>query len=351
MMSRTHIFAAVMLVISCLVGQSAWAQATNLEAGKTPSQLFAGTCNACHKSPRGLLKTVSPGSLPGFLREHYTTSGDMASQLATYLISNGASDSRQSKQGADKSGADKQGQGGNDQADRQGRKNRNAPAQEAARPEDTTPPGDGGRQGRRRQARPGDAPEEGRPAANAPGQADAERGPDGRRLSAKQRNRPGKPPGAEEPSMVNEPPKADSGTDDKAKGESRQEMGHAGTRPDAGTGPAEPTTSEPAKSEPAKSEPVKSEAAKTEPPKSDAAKDGASGDKPMVRGDPVPAVTSAVPAAASAPVAPAIASGAPSEPAASRPPTPSTPESPAVTAASAPPPAPSTGPPAAPMSQ
>src|SRR5579863_9148188 len=121
MMSRAHIFAAVMLVISCLVGPSAWAQATNLEAGKSPSQLFTGTCNACHKSPRGLLKTVSPGSLPGFLREHYTTSGDMASQLATYLISNGASDSRQAKQGADKQGADKQ--GGTDQADRQGRKN------------------------------------------------------------------------------------------------------------------------------------------------------------------------------------------------------------------------------------
>src|SRR5579864_4059219 len=117
MSSRARIFAAVTLLTSCLVGTAAWAQAQNLEAGKSASQLFAGTCNACHKSPRGLLKSVSPGSLPGFLREHYTTSGDMASQLATYLISNGASD--RSKQGADKPGADKQGQGGNDQADRQ----------------------------------------------------------------------------------------------------------------------------------------------------------------------------------------------------------------------------------------
>lgn len=351
MMSRARIFAAVMLLISCFVGPSAWAQATNLEAGKTPSQLFAGTCNACHKSPRGLLKTVSPGSLPGFLREHYTTSGDMASQLATYLISNGAGDSRQSKQGADKQGGDKQGQGGNDQADRQGRKNRNAPTQEAARPDDTTPPGDSGRQGRKRQARPGETPEEGRPVANAPGQADTERGPDGRRLSAKQRNRPGKPPGAEEPSMANEPPKADSGTDDKAKGESRQEMGHAATRPDAETKPAEPMMSEPAKSEPAKSEPAKSEAAKTEPPKIESAKDSAPSDKSVVRRDQVPAMTPAAPPAVSAPAAPANASGAPPEPAAPRPPAPSVPESPAVTAASAPPPAPSTGPPAPPMSQ
>src|ERR1700753_3091758 len=122
MSSRARLFAAVTLLASCLAGSSAWAQATNLEAGKSASQLFAGTCTACHKGPRGLLKTVSPGSLPGFLREHYTTSSDMASQLATFLISNGASDTRQAKQGADA----KQG-GAADQNDRQTRRQRNAP--------------------------------------------------------------------------------------------------------------------------------------------------------------------------------------------------------------------------------
>src|SRR5580692_9634998 len=153
MLSRALRLAAVTLLAGCLAAPAAWAQAQNLEAGKSASQLFAGTCNACHKSPRGLLKTVSPGALPGFLREHYTTSGDMASQLASFLVSNGANDSRQAKQGADtKQGADKQ--GGADQADRQGRKNRNAPAQEAARPDDGPPPADGGRQGRKRLARP-----------------------------------------------------------------------------------------------------------------------------------------------------------------------------------------------------
>src|ERR1700723_943382 len=102
MLSRARIFAAVTLLASCLAGPAAWAQAQNLEAGKSASQIFAGTCNACHKSPRGLLKTVSAGSLPGFLRQHYTTSGDMASLLSTFLISNGASDTRyQAKQGAD----------------------------------------------------------------------------------------------------------------------------------------------------------------------------------------------------------------------------------------------------------
>src|ERR1700740_2092605 len=114
MTSRALILAAVLLLVGPFSAGPALAQ-ENLEAGKSASQLFAGACTACHKSPRGLLKTVSAGSLAGFLREHYTTSSDMASQLSAFLISNGASDSRQAKQGADKQGS------GNDQADRQGR--------------------------------------------------------------------------------------------------------------------------------------------------------------------------------------------------------------------------------------
>jgi hypothetical protein len=103
MSSRALILATVMLLVGCLAAERALAQATNLEAGKTPSQIFAGTCNACHKAPRGLLKTVAPSSLPSFLRQHYTTSPEMAGVLASYLISNGATDTRLS--GADKKGA------------------------------------------------------------------------------------------------------------------------------------------------------------------------------------------------------------------------------------------------------
>lgn len=319
MSSRARIFAAVTLLIGCLASPFAWAQVQNLEAGKSASQLFAGTCNACHKSPRGLLKTVSPGSLSDFLREHYTTSGDMASQLAAYLISNGASD-RQAKQGADK-------QGGTDQADRQGRKNR---TQEAARPDDAPTAIDGGRQNRKRLTRPGEQPDDAKP--NAPVQAAIERTPDGR----KQRGRPGKP-GVEEPSMANEPPKTEPGRDDKPKGDA---IGNVGVRPDAGNVPGE------AKSEPAKSEPARPDAAMIELPKD------ASGDKPVVsRRDPVPQVTPAL-AAPSAPV-PAAASGmSSSEPVAPKPPAPAVPasEPPAVTA-SAPPPPPASGPPAPPISR
>src|ERR1700756_3943962 len=93
MLSRARIFAAVTLLAG-LAGPAAWAQVENLDAGKSASQLFAGTCTACHKSPRGLLKTVSPSSLPGFLRQHYTTSPNMAGALASYLVSNGATDAR-----------------------------------------------------------------------------------------------------------------------------------------------------------------------------------------------------------------------------------------------------------------
>ena len=56
MLSRALSFATVTLLVGCFVSGSAHAQVTILEAGKTPSQIFAGTCNVCHKSPRGLLK-------------------------------------------------------------------------------------------------------------------------------------------------------------------------------------------------------------------------------------------------------------------------------------------------------
>jgi hypothetical protein len=328
MLSRALSLAAVTLLIGCFAVFPAWAQAQNLEAGKSPSQIFAGTCNACHKSPRGLLKTVSAGSLPGFLRQHYTTSGDMASLLSTFLISNGASDTRyQAKQGADAKPA-----GGTEQLDRQGRRLRPAPAQEAARPDADEPPaqGEAARQGRngKRLARPaGEAPEAARPAADGqpPAQAAVERGPDGRKLTAKQRlSKRGRPGGEESPkadAAKDEPPKAEPLADDKAKAETAKEDSGKpeGTKP-AGEG--------------------KSEAARTEVPKE------SGGETPVLRADPVPPVTPAPPV-----VSVAAPSAAP-EPAAVRPS--ARPETPTAVTTSAPPPAPpvaAAGPPAPPISQ
>ena len=84
MLSRALSLATVTLLIGCFAADPALAQTQNLEAGKSPSQIFAGTCTACHKGPRGLLKTVPAGSLQGYLKQHYTTSPEMASLLAAF---------------------------------------------------------------------------------------------------------------------------------------------------------------------------------------------------------------------------------------------------------------------------
>src|SRR3954471_24383175 len=192
MLSRTLNLAAVMLLIGGFAAAPARAQ--NLEAGKTPSQIFSGTCAACHKGARGLLRTVAPGSLPGFLRQHYTTSSEMAGVLAAYLISSGATDTRytggQPKQGRDIRQEPSGAPGGTPtQLDRSGRPIRRAPTQEAARPDGDgrMPQAEPDGRGRSRLATPDAA----RPGE---GQAVEERGPDGRRLSAKQRmSKRGKP--------------------------------------------------------------------------------------------------------------------------------------------------------------
>ena len=147
MLSRALIPATVMLLIGGFAAIPV--RAENLEAGKSPSQIFSGTCLACHKGMRGLIRTVAPGSLPGFLRQHYTTSSDMASVLASFLVSNGATDTRYQAKDQPKT----------DQA--------KGARQEAAKPEGKpdadgiAPQGEGARHGRdaKRLARPGQAPD------------------------------------------------------------------------------------------------------------------------------------------------------------------------------------------------
>src|ERR1043166_8176888 len=274
MLSRALSLATVMLLIGGLAAAPARAQ--NLEAGKSPSQIFSGTCAACHKGARGLLKTVAPGSLPGFLRQHYTTSSEMASVLSAYLVSNGAADTRyiggQPKQAKD---AKQEPSGQPTQLDRFGRPIRRAPAQEASRPDadgrapQTEPEG---RQGRNRLANPDAA----RPAGEgqAPAAAAEERGPDGRRLSAKQRlSKRGKP--------AEELPKADTTKPDAAPmGEAAKSEAPKDEKPsiakDEGSKPE------------AKPDEGKSESAKLDAPKGEATKS----DVPL-RADPVPAVTPA----------------------------------------------------------
>ncbi|PIT06057.1 hypothetical protein TSA1_13745 [Bradyrhizobium nitroreducens] len=313
MSSRALSLATVLLLIGFGAADTVFAQATNLEAGKTPSQLFAQTCNACHKSPRGLLKSVAPGSLPGFLRQHYTTSSDMAGILASYLVSNGATDTRYQAKDGKKDGAKEKDASTN--PEHQGRRPR---TQDAAKPdgEAAAPAAEGGRQ--KRAARPA---EEG---AKPEGQA----APEGRK--GKRRAKPG----------TEEAPKVDAAapaTEEK-KSEPRTET-------------AKPESSKPESSKP---ESAKSESPKVEPdggkasekpadtkPDSSAKVEPRSSDTPALRPDPVPQVTPAAPAAAK-----------PAEPATPKPAEETAPK-PAASSEPAPQPAPATssGPPAPPISR
>jgi hypothetical protein len=71
--------AAVWMAVLPAQGQS------NLDAGKSPAQIFADTCNACHRSARELKQTNAR-----FLLEHYTTGGQEAAAMAAYLASVGS---------------------------------------------------------------------------------------------------------------------------------------------------------------------------------------------------------------------------------------------------------------------
>jgi hypothetical protein len=65
---------------------------TNLDQGKSASQIFANACVECHKEPRGLAKGRSASALTDFLREHYTTNAQQAAQLAAYVLGGRSAD-------------------------------------------------------------------------------------------------------------------------------------------------------------------------------------------------------------------------------------------------------------------
>jgi hypothetical protein len=285
----------------------------NLEAGKTPSQIFAGTCSACHKGPRGLLKTVPAGSLSSFLRQHYTTSPNMAGLLANYLVSNGASDARLPKDGS----RDAKPEAKQDarpavlpeQPDRSGRKQRPATASREQKPE------------------PAARPDE----AELPAQAVENQGGDSGK-PAKQRMSKRSKPGEE-------PPKAEGSPIGEAP---REAAAKEEAKPEAAKPPGEAPAEESARAEP-------------------------TGDTPVTQPDPVPqiapatATSSPAPAASKAATPPplsaaavsAVVAGATTEaPAVPLPSTPAPAPAPAVTAAVPPlPPVAPAGPPAPPISQ
>jgi len=297
MLSRALSLAAVTLLIGCLTAVAVRA-VENLEAGKSPAQIFAGTCNACHKSPRGLLRSVPPSSLPGFLRQHYTTSSDMASVLASYLVANGATDTRSQGKEA------KQGKDGAKEGAKEGRQEARAPAEQGARQQPRLP-------------RAGEAPDLMRP--EMPAQANIDKG-------KKDKGKKGRPeePARTEPAA--EPPKETAKGDDSAK-------------------PAAEPNSESAKVEPRESP---SDATRPDPVPSVTPAPATTAAAPATS-SPDPAATS--PAGGSSPTPPVQALDTPSASAGEQPKPVIEPKPPAVAAAPAPPPVPPAGPPAVPISQ
>jgi hypothetical protein len=73
---------------------------TDYSAGKSPQQLFAGDCAACHQSPQGLARGRDASTLTGFLRDHYTTKVEWAGVLANYLVGLGGTRPRAPQQPA-----------------------------------------------------------------------------------------------------------------------------------------------------------------------------------------------------------------------------------------------------------
>ncbi len=84
-MSRTMICRVMLLTIGYLALCIKADAQENLEKGKTAAQLYAADCAGCHKSPQSVSNAPGIFGLESFLREHYTTSGETAAAIATYL--------------------------------------------------------------------------------------------------------------------------------------------------------------------------------------------------------------------------------------------------------------------------
>jgi mono/diheme cytochrome c family protein len=80
-------FAPLIGLLAVLV-TAAQAQ-VNIDQGKSPAEIFANDCAACHKTTRGLAAGKNSLILTSFLREHYTASRDQAAALAAYVLGAG----------------------------------------------------------------------------------------------------------------------------------------------------------------------------------------------------------------------------------------------------------------------
>src|SRR5215471_8655223 len=85
----------VACTMACLAAASLQISAAdaqgNIDAGKTPAQIFGDTCAGCHRSARELKRASA-----SFLRSHYTAGSDEAAAMANYLAGVGGNEPRSS---------------------------------------------------------------------------------------------------------------------------------------------------------------------------------------------------------------------------------------------------------------
>ena len=90
------------LVIGCGIADRAQAQAWGYNYyTQKPSRIFAQNCSNCHASPKGLVRRVSPGYLPQFLRDHFTA-WETADRMAAWLLARQETKSRSKPRAATK---------------------------------------------------------------------------------------------------------------------------------------------------------------------------------------------------------------------------------------------------------
>ena len=90
LMSWTMAWTLACLAAASLQISAADAQG-NIDAGKTPAQIFGDTCAGCHRSARELRRASA-----SFLRSHYTAGSVEASAMANYLAGIGGNEPRSS---------------------------------------------------------------------------------------------------------------------------------------------------------------------------------------------------------------------------------------------------------------
>src|SRR5690348_157266 len=83
------VMGAVLVTAMAVIAAGPLRGQTNIDQGKSASELFANYCVVCHKSTRGLANGRNNLTLSLFLREHYAASSQQAAALAAYVISAG----------------------------------------------------------------------------------------------------------------------------------------------------------------------------------------------------------------------------------------------------------------------